>query len=111
MNENLPFNALADPVRRSILSVLADRGECNAGSLAEQIPQVGRTAVSMHLRVLRDAGLIKERRQGRFRYYSVRPDGVVQDVIETLQSIFQISLDDAKAAAEATEPGAARKTS
>jgi ArsR family transcriptional regulator, arsenate/arsenite/antimonite-responsive transcriptional repressor len=97
---DLAFDALADPVRREILAVLAEREECSAGELAEHIRRVGRTAVSSHLRVLRTAGLIAERRTGRFRYYSVNPGGPAQEVIRLLQGLFQGSLDDAKAAAE-----------
>lgn len=94
------FDALADPVRREILSVLAERDECSAGELSAAIHRVGRTAVSSHLRVLRTAGLIAERRTGRFRYYSVNPTGPAQDVIRLLQELFQRSLDAAKVAAE-----------
>jgi ArsR family transcriptional regulator len=97
---DLAFDALADPVRREILTVLARCEECNAGELAARIQRVGRTAVSTHLRVLRTAGLIAERRTGRFRYYSVDPSGPAQEVIELLQSLFQGSLDQVKAAAE-----------
>jgi DNA-binding transcriptional ArsR family regulator len=95
---DLAFDALADPVRREILTVLAEREECSAGELAERIRRVGRTAVSSHLRVLRTAGLITERRTGRFRYYSVNPGGPAQEVIRLLQDLFQRSLDDAEAA-------------
>jgi ArsR family transcriptional regulator, arsenate/arsenite/antimonite-responsive transcriptional repressor len=98
---DLAFDALADPVRREILTVLAEREECSAGELSGHIQRVGRTAVSSHLRVLRTAGLISERRTGRFRYYSVDPDGPAQDVIRLLQALFQSSLDAAKVAAEA----------
>lgn len=104
MAPDLAFDALADPVRREILSVLAEHEECSAGELSERINRVGRTAVSSHLRVLRIAGLISERRLGRFRCYSVDPTGPAQDVIRLLQELFQGSLDAAKAAAE---PGAA----
>ncbi|NMI02019.1 metalloregulator ArsR/SmtB family transcription factor [Pseudonocardia acidicola] len=100
MAPDLAFDALADPVRREILSVLAEQEECSAGELSERISRVGRTAVSSHLRVLRTAGLISERRLGRFRYYSVDPTGPAQDVIRLLQELFQGSLDAAKAAAE-----------
>ncbi|MGQ0576827.1 MAG: metalloregulator ArsR/SmtB family transcription factor [Pseudonocardia sp.] len=101
MASDLAFDALADPVRREILAVLAERDECSAGELSDRISRVGRTAVSSHLRVLRTAGLIAERRDGRFRYYSVNPTGPAQDVIRLLQSLFQSSLDDARVAAEA----------
>jgi ArsR family transcriptional regulator, arsenate/arsenite/antimonite-responsive transcriptional repressor len=98
---DLAFDALADPVRREILAVLAAHDECSAGELSAAIQRVGRTAVSSHLRVLRTAGLIAERRTGRFRYYSLNPTGPAQDVIRLLQELFQGSLDAAKATAEA----------
>jgi DNA-binding transcriptional ArsR family regulator len=98
---DLAFDALADPVRREILAVLAAHDECSAGELSAAIQRVGRTAVSSHLRVLRTAGLISERRTGRFRYYSLNPTGPAQDVIRLLQELFQGSLDAAKIAAEA----------
>lgn len=100
MATDLAFDALADPVRREILTVLARREECSAGELSDHIHRVGRTAVSSHLRVLRTAGLIAERRTGRFRYYSLDPTGPAQDVIRMLQELFQGSLDAAKVAAE-----------
>jgi len=107
VDADLAFDALADPVRREILAVLAEREECSAGELSDAVQRVGRTAVSSHLRILRTAGLITERRNGRFRYYSVDGTGPAQDVIRLLQELFHRSLDDAKAAATA-EPPAAR---
>lgn len=100
MAADLAFDALADSVRREILTVLADRDECSAGELSDAIHRVGRTAVSSHLRVLRTAGLIAERRTGRFRYYSVNPTGPAQDVIRLLQALFRSSLDAVKATDE-----------
>lgn len=100
MAPDLAFDALGDPVRREILSVLAEREECSAGELSARIQRVGRTAVSTHLRVLRTAGLITERRSGRFRYYSVDSTGPAQEVIRLLQSLFQGSLDQVKMVAE-----------
>ena len=87
---DLAFDALADPVRREILGVLAKREECSAGEVSEAIHRVGRTAVSSHLRVLRTAGLIAERRTGRFRYYSVDSTGPAQDVIQLLHELFRV---------------------
>jgi DNA-binding transcriptional ArsR family regulator len=91
MAYDLPFNALADPVRREILTILGERSECSVGELSELVNTVGRTAVSGHLTILRHAGLVRERRQGRFRYYSVEPEGPVRDVIAMLQELFEIS--------------------
>jgi len=101
VNGDLAFSALADPVRREILALLSEHEECSAGEVSDRIQRVGRTAVSSHLRVLRTAGLITERRTGRFRFYAVDTTGPAQDVIQLLQGVFQRSLDDAKRAVEA----------
>lgn len=85
----MAFDALADPVRREILAVLTARAECSAGELSNAVQRVGRTAVSSHLRVLRMAGLVTERRSGRFRYYSVDGTGHAQDVIRLLHELFR----------------------
>lgn len=89
---DLAFDALADPVRRSILSVLAEQDECSAGEVARRITSVGRTAVSAHLRVLKAAGLITERRAGRFRFYAVDPSGSARDVLVLLHQVFRSGL-------------------
>jgi DNA-binding transcriptional ArsR family regulator len=97
---NLAFDALADPVRREILAVLAEQDECSVGNLAERISSVGRTAVSMHLRVLRSAGLVTERRQGRYRFYAVNSSGSAAEVLSLLQGLFQTSLRQVRATVE-----------
>lgn len=63
--------ALADPTRREILALLA-RGERGAGELAGRFP-VTRPAISRHLRVLREAGLVRVRAEGQRRVYSLDP--------------------------------------
>jgi DNA-binding transcriptional ArsR family regulator len=65
------FEALADPTRRSIVELLSD-GELEAGAIAERFP-VSRPAVSRHLRVLREGGLVRAREDGRRRLYSLDP--------------------------------------
>lgn len=97
---DLAFDALADPVRREILGVLAEDDELSAGALAERIDSVGRTAVSTHLRVLRVAGLVTERREGRFRYYAIDPSGAAAEVIRLLHGLFRDSLRDIRSAVE-----------
>jgi DNA-binding transcriptional ArsR family regulator len=89
------FDALADPTRRSILRVLADRGELRVGDLAAEVNQVGRTAVSSHLRILRSAGLVSERRDGRYRLYSVVGEPL-DDVVQFLGSLYRSPLQDLK---------------
>jgi ArsR family transcriptional regulator len=105
---DLAFDALADPVRRNILAVLAEEEECSAGALADRITSVGRTAVSTHLRVLRVAGLVTERRAGRYRYYAVDPAGSAAEVMALLQGLFQQSLHDVRAAVENRPPDTGR---
>ena len=68
------FSALADPTRRAIFEQLA-HGPRPVGELAERFP-VSRPAVSQHLRVLKDAGLVADRRDGSRRLYSVDRRGV-----------------------------------
>src|SRR2546421_4834718 len=66
--ENLAFAALADPTRRRIVELLVV-GERTAGEIAEQFP-VSRPAVSRHLRVLRETGLVRVRGEGQRRGYT-----------------------------------------
>lgn len=106
MSAQLAFDALADPVRREILGLLAERDECSVGELVDRIDSVGRTAVSGHLRILRGAGLVTERRDGRYRFYAVDPSGPAREVISVLQSLFQGALVDAARTAQAREHNA-----
>ena len=103
MNADLAFDALADHVRRKILSVIAEQ-ECSVGEIAARIDEVGRTTVSSHLRVLRSAGLVTERREGRYRYYSVNRSGPALDALEFLLGVLHASLQDLKASAEEPAP-------
>jgi DNA-binding transcriptional ArsR family regulator len=68
------FSALADPTRREIFERLARRPR-PVGELAEGLP-VSRPAVSQHLKVLRDAGLVSDTKEGSRRLYRVDPQGV-----------------------------------
>ncbi|CAN5616598.1 hypothetical protein BH24ACT15_BH24ACT15_36610 [soil metagenome] len=86
------FDALADPTRRAILEHLAEHQEMSSGDIADRIGAVGRTAVSSHLRILRTAGLVTERRDGRFRLYSLQPDGPIRDAVVFLQAILEFAL-------------------
>jgi DNA-binding transcriptional ArsR family regulator len=68
------FRALADPTRCAIFERLA-QGEMSVGALKAGLA-VSQPAVSQHLAALRDAGLVTERREGRFAYYRVEPRGL-----------------------------------
>jgi DNA-binding transcriptional ArsR family regulator len=70
---DLVMAALADPTRWRVLSLLAERGEATATTLAGELP-VSRVAVVKHLAVLDRAGLVEGRRQGREVRYSVRTE-------------------------------------
>jgi DNA-binding transcriptional ArsR family regulator len=70
------LKAIAAPRRRQILSLVRD-GELCAGEIAAHF-DVTRPAVSQHLNVLKEAGLVSERRNGTKRLYRARPEGLVQ---------------------------------
>ena len=69
-----PWSALADPTRRAIFERLVER-PCAVVELARDMP-VSRPAVSQHLRVLKDAGLVLDRPAGTRRIYRVDADGL-----------------------------------
>jgi DNA-binding transcriptional ArsR family regulator len=91
------MNALGDPTRRAVLERLRG-GPRSVGEIAGHLP-VSRPAVSQHLRVLKEAGLVRERREGTKRLYRVDPEG-----LELLRSYFDGLWDrvlaDFKTAAE-----------
>ena len=70
------FTALGDPTRRAIFEQLRG-GPRSVGELAGSLP-VSRPAVSQHLRVLRAAGLVSDRKDGTRRLYRVAPEGVAE---------------------------------
>lgn len=69
-----PFDALGDPQRRTILRLLGE-GERSVGELAAALP-ISRPAVSRHLRLLREAGLVHERALGTRRIYALQASGI-----------------------------------
>ncbi len=70
------LKAIAGPRRRQILTLVRD-GELSAGEIAAHF-DVTRPAVSQHLNVLKEAGLVSERRNGTKRLYRARPEGLAQ---------------------------------
>jgi DNA-binding transcriptional ArsR family regulator len=69
-----PFEALGDPNRREILRLLGAE-DLAVGEIAEAMP-ISRPAVSRHLRLLKDAGLVAERAQGTRRIYQLQAEGL-----------------------------------
>ena len=92
------LQALADPTRRAILRRTWGR-EVPAGRLAEGFP-MSRPAVSQHLRVLREAGLVTTRREGTRRLYTAHPSAL-EDVMGFFDELWNRGLPELKAAAEA----------
>jgi len=89
--------ALADPTRRRIFERLK-RGPSPVGELAEGLP-VSRPAVSQHLKVLTEAGLVSEEQDGARRIYRIDPEGLGQ-LRRWLDGFWDDALDNFKAEAE-----------
>lgn len=92
------LRALADPTRRTILRLVRHE-ERPAGDIARHIPTMSRPAVSQHLRVLIDAGLVAARREGNRRLYHTRPEGLAE-AWAFLNDMWTDRLMQLKAAAE-----------
>ena len=100
------YEAIADPTRRSLLDALT-RGEQPVNQLAEPFA-MSRPAVSQHLRVLREAGLVRERRVGRERRYSLdaRPLESVAAWVVQYRRFWRERLDRLGGVLEEIEPSA-----
>jgi DNA-binding transcriptional ArsR family regulator len=88
------FGALADPTRLAIVERLLREGERSVGELAKPLP-VTLPAVSRHIRVLEDAGLLECRIDRQWRRYRVRPEAMreLDDWMKTYRSFWTASLD------------------
>jgi DNA-binding transcriptional ArsR family regulator len=94
------LKAIAAPRRRQILTLIRD-GELSAGEIASHF-EVTRPAVSQHLNVLKEAGLVSERRNGTRRLYRARPEGLA-DLKAFLEDFWNVRLDALKREAEKEE--------
>jgi ArsR family transcriptional regulator, cadmium/lead-responsive transcriptional repressor len=104
--------AIADPSRRRVLDLLVQRGAATASSLADQVPFT-RQAVSKHLVVLEEAGLVSRRKQGRevlFRVDADRLDQATQAMADIVRQ-WDRRLATIKRLAEAAQAEAERATS
>jgi DNA-binding transcriptional ArsR family regulator len=97
------FQALADPTRRAVLDLLR-RGSQPAGQIAEAFP-LSRPAISRHLRLLRRARLVQERREGRHRVYQLNPEPLraVDGWLQQYRNFWSSSLAGLKAFVEAEQ--------
>lgn len=94
------LKAIAEPRRRRILTLVRD-GELSAGEIAAHF-EVTRPAVSQHLTVLKEAGLVSERRNGTRRLYRARPEGL-GELKAFLEGFWDERLDALKREAERKE--------
>lgn len=90
MTNTMAFAALADPTRREVFERLAD-GPRSVGELASGLP-VSRPAVSQHLKVLKEAGLVNDRAEGARRVYQIDPNGLGQ-IRAWLDRFWTVALD------------------
>ena len=95
------LRAVADPTRREILRLVRDN-ELPAGEIARHFPAISRPAVSQHLRVLADAGLVDMRPDGNRRLYRWRREGL-RDAVTFVEEMWSDRLARLKAAAEREE--------
>ena len=101
MTYAIMLTALADPTRRRIFETLVERPR-NVGELAGELP-VSRPAVSQHLRVLRDAGLVTERRDGTRRIHRADPAGLAE-LRTYVERMWADALAEFAASADAAAP-------
>jgi DNA-binding transcriptional ArsR family regulator len=97
MGAEAAFNALAEPRRRAMLMLVRDEPR-SVGEIAEHF-DITQQAVSQHLQVLREAGLVGVRREGQRRLYLVRPEGL-ETVERFLAELWPASLARLKDAVE-----------
>jgi DNA-binding transcriptional ArsR family regulator len=92
------FAALADPTRRQVLDLLTRR-ERAAGELGRAFPRISQPGMSRHLRVLREAGLVRVRQDRRHRFYSLRSDRLaeVDAWIAKYRGFWEVELDSLEA--------------
>ena len=107
-----PFKALADSTRRGILELLYKRQVCTAGEIAGRFPRISRPAVSRHLRVLREARLVKAEENGREQRYRLDAESLARmqrDWFAQFTAIWDASLAALKKQAESGGVRARRK--
>ena len=98
---------VADPRRQAILRIVWDH-EVSAGAIADAMPDITFGAVSQHLKVLRDAGLVTVRKDGRHRWY--RADrAALGPLADVLAATWTAHLMDLRRLAEADAKGKARR--
>lgn len=72
------FRVLADPTRRKMLDLLAEREEMTVGELAAEFPNLVSSGISKHLMEMRASGLVTSTKRGRNQHYRINPAGFMQ---------------------------------
>jgi DNA-binding transcriptional ArsR family regulator len=108
--EEAAFRALADATRRAVLALLR-QGAQSAGRIAQAFP-ISRPAISRHLRLLRGAELVREKRRGRNRLYELNPEPLkaVDSWLEQYRSFWQMNLASLKSFVESGGVRGKRRT-
>ena len=101
-----PYHAIADANRRHMLDLLRIHGPLRAGEIVAHFPQISQPAVSKHLRVLRQAKLVRSTKSGREQWYHLDP-GPLQPVaswLEEYEDLWNQRLERLKEVAEQSAP-------
>lgn len=105
MSDSTPYRAIADTNRRKILDLLREEGPLLAGDIVARLPAISQPAVSKHLRILRETGLVRVVPTGRERAYHLNPAALrqVAEWLHDYEGLWETRLAILKAVAEATE--------
>ncbi|HEY5163878.1 MAG TPA: metalloregulator ArsR/SmtB family transcription factor [Terriglobales bacterium] len=108
LSPDIAFHALADPTRRALLDLLRG-GSRPAGQIAQAFP-VSRPAISKHLRLLRQADLVREHRRGRHRFYEINPEPLraVAQWLEQYRTFWNVKLAGLKTFVESDAAGTSK---
>ena len=90
-NEENSFKALSDPTRRRILQLLKG-GDMSAGEIADRF-NISRPSISFHLNLLKNAGLVEDRREGQQIFYSLNATAF-QEFLSSIMSILHLGEED-----------------
>ena len=101
-----PYHAIADASRRQMLDLLRTQGPLRAGEIVVHFPHISQPAVSKHLRVLRQAKLVRTTKSGREQWYHLdpKPLQLVATWLEEYDTLWAQRLDRLKLVAEQTAP-------
>jgi DNA-binding transcriptional ArsR family regulator len=101
------FRVLADPTRRRILDLLAERGPLTVGQLAAEFPDLVASGISKHLMTMRASGLVSATRQGRQQVYRIEGDVLSEALAPWLaryEPYFFVALERLRVLVEAPRP-------